>query len=275
MFYDVAGFNEGVAQPAKRAFALVAMTPAESKRLIAKGVAQLPEVKQVLKKGTLLISRGTTNAFVAEEVLGISISKSDYTAGIITEGELRATSQQRRLKPYVIRDGKVAEVSLEEAWAKLEKGDVVLKGANALDPAGNIGVLVGSDVGGTVGQAMPVVLPRGCAWITPVGLEKMVPSVIEASRKCDIYRYKYSTGLPCALLPFVNTLVVTEIQALKFLTGVDATHVASGGIGGSEGAVVLALEGVEENIDKAYSLITSIKGEASLPEPVESRGNAP
>ncbi len=39
------------------------------------------------------------------------------------------------------------------------------------------------------------------------------------------------------------SLVVTEIQALGILAGVKARHIAGGGIAGSEGAVVLLLEG--------------------------------
>jgi hypothetical protein len=38
-------------------------------------------------------------------------------------------------------------------------------------------------------------------------------------------------------MPVVNATVVTEIQALRILTGVKTTHVASGSIGGCEGAV--------------------------------------
>ena len=40
-----------------------------------------------------------------------------------------------------------------------------------------------------------------------------------------------------------------------------------GGIGGSEGAVVLLLEGYEENIEKAWDIVAGVKGESALPVP--------
>jgi hypothetical protein len=43
--------------------------------------------------------------------------------------------------------------------------------------------------------------------------------------------------------------------------------VGSGGIGGSEGAVVLLLEGYEENIEKAWEIVQSVKGEPPIAVP--------
>jgi hypothetical protein len=60
---------------------------------------------------------------------------------------------------------------------------------------------------------------------------------------------------------------LTEIQALALLAGVEATHVASGGVGGSEGAVVLSIEGEESRVEKAFELVKSIKGEPPVGMP--------
>ena len=84
------------------------------------------------------------------------------------------------------------------------------------------------------------------------------------------YNFKYSTGLPCALIPLINAEVVTEVQAFEILTGSRATHVASGGIGGSEGAVVLTLEGDENTIDRAFALVKTVKGELPVPSPEQT-----
>ena len=51
------------------------------------------------------------------------------------------------------------------------------------------------------------------------------------------------------------------------LAGVGATHVASGGIGGSEGTVVLSLEGSETAIEKAFKLVRAVKGESVIEHP--------
>lgn len=66
---------------------------------------------------------------------------------------------------------------------------------------------------------------------------------------------------------FFSIVVVTEIQTLKVLWGVSATHVATGGLGGSEGSVVLTIEGMEENVDRAFVLVKALKGEPALSLP--------
>ncbi len=46
------------------------VTTAMGKRLIGKGIAHHPQIQDVLEKGTLVIIAGTTNGYVAEEILG-------------------------------------------------------------------------------------------------------------------------------------------------------------------------------------------------------------
>jgi len=65
----------------------------------------------------------------------------------------------------------------------------------------------------------------------------------------------------------MDVLTVTEIQPLEMLTGVTATHVASGGVAGSEGSVILVMEGSEGPVKKALDLMNSIKGEPPFPMP--------
>ncbi len=269
MFYD--GFfasDEEIAEIEEELVSGIAvLTPAESKRLIAKAVAVLPEVRKAMKKGRVAIAGGTTNAFVAEELLGVSISKVNYTAGIISGGELGVTANVGRLQPYILVDGQVVDVRYQDIIKEFEAGDVFIKGANAVDAQGNAGVIVAGDSGGTIGTVWPTLVARGSHLIMPVGLEKLVPSVIEASERCGIGRFEYATGYPVGLIPIVNGQVVTEIQALEILAGVVSTHVASGGVGGSEGSVVLAIAGTEEDVAHAFELIRSIKGEPALPAP--------
>jgi hypothetical protein len=143
-------------------------------------------------------------------------------------------------------------------------GDVFIKGANAVDPHGNAAVLTGNNTGGTCGGHMGVLWARGASVVVPVGLEKLVPSVIDASRVGGTDRLKYSTGLKVGVWPIVNATVVTEIQAFQVLCGVKATHVASGGIGGGEGSVVMVLEGKDEAVADAFALVESIKGEPAV-----------
>lgn len=254
---------------------ILSLKPAESKRLIAKAVVRLPEVQWALRHGRIIVSMGTTNAYVAEELLGQPVSKYNYAAGFVAD-KLDQTDEPERILPYMWVKGEVVEVPTEEILAQgptrgllmqFQAGDVFVKGANAVDPFGNAAVLTGNDAGGTCGGHMGVLWARGAHVIVPVGLEKMIPSVVLASRKCGIERLKYSTGLKVGLWPIVNGTVVTEIQAFQVLCGVKATHVASGGIGGGEGSVVLVVEGKDEDVVRAFQLVESVKGE----EPIRVR----
>ena len=57
--------------------------------------------------------------------------------------------------------------------------------------------------------------------------------------------------------PIIGT-IVTEIEAMAILAGVDAYHYSAGGIAGAEGAVRILVEGTDE---EALELVKSIKGE--------------
>ena len=253
----------------KQTSALVVLNPAESRRLLAKATVALPEVQNAYKNGMIIIARGITNAFVTEELFGISVEpKAGQTVGMICGGITNANSGTPPCTWHVIRKGKVVE-GADSNVEILDFGpdDVFIKGANAVDREGNAGIFTSSVKGGTIGMAWPVVTPRECHLIMPVGLEKMVPSVIEAARHSGIYHFKYSTGLPAKLTPVLLGKVVTEIQAFAILAGVRAYHLASGGVGGSEGAVVLALEGDEKRVENAFELVKSIKGEPPVTLP--------
>jgi len=270
MFYGNIGLTE---QIDAEAWAIVVLTPSESKRLIAKAVATLPEVKKALTSGRMIISEGTTNAYIVEELLGVNIPREVYACGVIAGGGMSSVPTEVRIMPYLLKCGKVVDNSRAnwelhaELTKEFEADDVLIKGATAVDQWGNAGVFVAEGDGGGIGRDLPVVLSRGSHLIVPVGLEKLVPSVAEASRNCSILRFKHSFGFCPGVMPLVNAKVVTEVQALKILTGVTAIHVASGGVGGSEGAVVLSLGGKEDAIDQAFELVKSIKGEPPTPMP--------
>ncbi|MEW6232560.1 MAG: hypothetical protein AB1566_09655 [Chloroflexota bacterium] len=241
------------------------LTPAASKRLIARAVAALPEVQRARREGRIVIANGITNAFVAEEMLGRPVPKYNYAAGYVGHGQLSETAAEERLSPYVLLRGEPVDVPAKEFIKEFEAGDVFIKGGNAIDPQGHVGILMGDDRGGTIGMALGTVTARGAHLIMPVGLEKMVPSVIEAARMCGINRLSYALGKRVGLMPVTTGRAITEIQALALLCGVTATHVASGGIGGCEGSVVLVVEGSAEQVRRAFELVEAIKDEPSVP----------
>ncbi len=267
MFYEVDYPQKEPGQ--KQVSALVVLNPAESRRLLAKATVALPEVQNAYKNGMIIIARGITNAFVTEELFGTSVEpKAGQTVGMVCNGITNGNSGPPPCTWHVTRQGKVVE-GADSNVEILNFGaeDVFIKGANAIDPEGNAGICSTSVKGGTIGMCWPIVMPRGCQLIMPVGLEKMIPSVIEAALHSSIYCFKYSMGLPAKLMPVPTGKVITEIQALAVLTGVRAYHLASGGVGGSEGAVVLAIEGDEDRVVKAFDLVKSIKGEPPVTLP--------
>ena len=103
--------------------------------------------------------------------------------------------------------------------------------------------------------------------MVPVGREKPVPSVAQPSKNYSIQRFKHASRFCPAVIPLINGKVVNEVQAFRILTGVTAIHVGSGGIGGSEGSVVMSLGGEEKAVDQAFELVKSTKGEPPIPKP--------
>lgn len=265
MFYEVS-----VPEPqGKKIAALVVLNPSESRRLLAKAIVALPEVQNAWKNGTIIIARGITNAYITEELLGVKVEpKAGQTVGMVVAGCTNANCGPPPCTAHVIRKGKVVENADSTVEIKtFGPEDVFIKGANAVDRDGNAGIFVSSVKGGTWGMFTPIVTSRNSQVIIPVGLEKMIPSVWEAFNHSGIYHFKYSMGLPPKLTPAISGQVVTEIQALAVLCGVKAYHLGSGGVGGSEGAVILSIEGDEPHVVKAFELIKSIKGEPPVTLP--------
>jgi hypothetical protein len=246
--------------------ALFVLTPAESKRLIAKAVARLPEVTHALKDSEIVIGHGSTNVRVAEEIIGECPQRDQFISGLVINGTLCVTQAEEKPPMLVIRKGSLVppKLTMEETLKGFDHGSVFIKGANAVDPEGNAGAYVAHPSGGTIGFAYGILSARGCHLVVPVGLEKLVPSVREASNHLGQNTLYYSMGIRIGMIPMVNAKVVTEIHAFDVLFGLRAFHAGSGGLNGSEGSVIIAAEGEKERLDQAIDLIESIKGEPPL-----------
>ncbi len=242
------------------------LTSAESKRLIAKAVVQLPEVQEAMKEGYIYIGGGTTNAFIVEELTGDVIErKGDYTAGVITKGIHCVTDASVRIKPLVLKDGQPIDMSMGEVLEVMSGKDIFIKGGNAIDFEGNVGVMVGERWGGTIGRSMGRLMALGANLIMPVGLEKLIPSVPQASNFAGIDSVDYTLGMPVGMISVNYGTVITELSAMDTFADLDdILQISSGGVGGSEGAVTLGIEGEEEEVKKIIELIKEIKGEPSV-----------
>lgn len=248
---------------------LISLTPAESKRLIGRGLAAHPQVRHAFQAGNILVSNGTTTGYFVEELLGASLDISHFPCGVVTGGVLCQTPEER-LRSVMISKGAAVESDtrisdyeeLSAFAARLSAGDVYVKGANAIDPAGNAGFFLAHPTGGNIMTVLPRLMAQGIAFLIPAGLEKLVASVPEAQRHMrGIGEYSFTFGRGCGYVTVSNGVIFHEIAALGLLTGVRAWHVGSGGVGGSEGAVSLVVEGSTEQEAAAVRLLKEIKNE--------------
>ena len=139
---------------------------------------------------------------------------------------------------------------------KLGSGDVVLKGGNAFDSRGRPAVQVGSSVGGTSLAAVSSVIGCRARLIVPIGLEKRVfGDVHDLALLCND-----SKGVGPGLFPLPGT-IFNELDAIKLLTGADATMIAGGGVYGAEGAIWLVIDGQEEQLEAAAQLFSALADE--------------
>ncbi|OFV85181.1 MAG: hypothetical protein A2W26_09880 [Acidobacteria bacterium RBG_16_64_8] len=246
---------------------MVVLTPAESKRLLAKAVAGLPEVRWAYANGRLAVTSGTTDSLVVEELTGEKIEPYRFCVGMSAAGMLTMSAEEDRVLGRFYENGQRVDTPYPEFIKSLVKGDVIIKGANAVDPWGNAGVLLCNETGGLVGAMFGVASARGIQVISPVGLEKQVVSVPEAAAGWGQLTLDYAMGVRVGMSSLSGLLVVTEIQALALLAGVRARLLACGGIGGNEGAVVLLLEGDDDGLDRAIRLVEGLKGEPKMDVP--------
>lgn len=246
--------------------AVFALNPWESKRLIGRAVARLPEVQHALAEAQILIAHGSTNVYVAEEVLGYCPERDKYASGQVINGTLCQTESSE--KPPILRLVKGEPVppvpTMDETLAGWDDRCVFIKGANAVDPEFNAAIFNAHPGAGTIGFAFGKICGMGIPLIVPVGLEKLIPSVKQASTQLGHARVDYFNGQKIGMLPLINAKVITEIQAFEILFGLPAVHVGGGGVSGSEGTVVLSVNGEDAVVEAAIEEFNAIKGEPPL-----------
>jgi hypothetical protein len=237
------------------------VTTAMGKRLIGRAMAAHPDIQAVLQKGTLVIIAGTTNGYVAEEILrslgqAEGFSRLGFRRGVTVAPGAKA-AQADLAGDVVIRNGQwLKGQTILDVADDLQEGDIVLKGANAFDPHGQAAVQIGHPKGGTILAALPAVIGRRVRLIVPVGLEKRVfEDVNVLAQRCNA---PGSEGP--RLLPMPGE-IFTEIHAIRLLTGAEACLLAAGGIYGAEGSAWLGISGSEAQVQAAAGLIRSLAGE--------------
>ncbi|HEY3415592.1 MAG TPA: hypothetical protein VGM23_01795 [Armatimonadota bacterium] len=246
--------------------ASIVLTVAQGKRLIGKAVAQLPEVRRALQSGLLAIGRGTTNAYVAEEILGQTLPKGEYVAGRTMPAGIPGERLGRGTYPdIVLRDGTPVEgATVTGAVNEMKGGDVFIKGGNALNYGqGVVGVLMGHPQGGTIGSTYGAIVARKVQLIIPIGLEKMVIDDIYELSRLSLHTDNHPKAKVTSLFPMTGT-IITEIEAFAILCGVQAYLLSAGGVAGAEGAIWLLLDGEQDQLDQALALAHEVQGEPNM-----------
>ncbi len=246
--------------------AIITLDVAESKRLIARSLLEFHPVQRALREGKVIVAGGTTNGYIYEEITGKKIKKDKYTAGITCKGRMCVTPSADRIAPGVFIRGEEVEQDWMEVVEEFTAHDVFIKGGNAFDLEGNVGIMVGNPRSGTIGRALPIVNARGAELILPLGLEKLVPSVPEAASLMGIDVLSKGMGMKVGLNCITYGTLFTEVHALETLFEVEAFPAGAGGVGGSEGSQSILIVGSEEELERALKLALSVKGEPPLPE---------
>ncbi len=248
--------------------ATLSLTPALSKRVIARAVAALPEVRRAFSHGRVLISAGSTTAHVYLALTG-GWSDEPLACGMISS---KGTCIGRDMNTFLSQKGharfwffeKGQRINSDDLGAVLESlddGDVFIKGANALDQQGRVGVLLGVESGGILGHSYGYLMSRGVNLVLPVGLEKMVlGSIDRTAREMGTRKVDLTMGMPVGLMP-INGKRICEIEALSLLAGVEVFHAASGGLAGAEGSVLLLIKGSQPQVESAIKLFRELKGD--------------
>lgn len=237
------------------------VTPAMGKRLIGKGMAQLPEIQAVLEKGTLVIIAGTTNGYVAEEILTARGQAEGFSRVGFRRGATVAPGRKLAKAEFpgdvVIVDGEWQRgKTIFDVVNDLQAGDIVLKGANAFDSYGQAAVQIGHPQGGTIHAALAAVFGRRARLIIPVGVEKRVFENIVSLAKL--------VNAPEASGPRLYPLpgdIFTEMDAIELLTGAEVDLIAAGGIYGAEGAAWFGVSGPAGIEAAAVALVKSVRDE--------------
>ena len=238
----------------------ISLTPAAGKQLIALALAQNEHLLNAAREHTVVIVAGTTNTYVAKAVLE-AIGEDGFTGTHffrgITSGQPVPVGLPEMDGDVVIEKGRwIHGRIIQEVAHELKAGDIILKGANAVDlKTGDAAVLIGHPEGGTLTSIFAAAIGRRVEVIVPVGVEKRVDGPV--SQLCSLCNDAEASGTRLAMAP---GRAFTEIDAIRELTGAQATLIAAGGICGYEGIAWFQCTGTEEQLEQVKQLWQKVKG---------------
>lgn len=244
------------------------LTVGESKRLIAKGIAANEEVRERLENGMVIITLGTTNTYLAEELAGLAVPRGSFVTGrIFPSGKEDFTKGMKRQAEVVLIKGKRADISYTDALKRMTAKDIVFKGANMVNYAKRqAAVCVGAPDGGTVAKLRKYTDAGRGRWIVPVGLEKETTQDLYEIQKITNSDMQHGKGT--VRLNVTQGNIYTEIEAIKEFADVDVRITAKGGVDGAEGGVSLLICGMKTEVEKAENIVKQLQGEPAFTDKV-------
>jgi len=237
----------------------ISLTPAAGKQLIALALAQNETLLSAAKEHTVVIVAGTTNTYIAKAVLAAvgedGFTGSHFFRGIVSGKPVPADLPEMN-GDVVIEKGKwIHGKTIQEVAPTLKAGDIILKGANAVDlKTGDAAVLIGHPAGGTLAGIFEASIGRRVQVMVPVGVEKRVDGPV--SDLCRLCNDPEATGVRLAPAP---GKAYTELDAIRELTGAEAKLIAAGGICGYEGIAWFQCTGTDEQLAKVKACWQQVK----------------
>lgn len=240
--------------------ATVRLTVAEGKRLIAKGLDNNPQVQDRLQNGIVIITRGTTDTYIAEELAGLDAPHGAFVTGRISpEGKGDFSDGLESVSEIVMIKGAKSDIPYEKALAMLQPEDIVFKGGNMLNYAKQqTAVNIGAPDGGTTARMRRYTDQGRGRWIVPIGLEKDTSWDLE---QCAAVANGKAEKQQTVSLNVKTGDIYTEIEAIREFADVDVYPAAMGGVDGAEGGVALMICGSDEEVAKALEAVRSVLGE--------------
>ncbi|MFO7837050.1 MAG: hypothetical protein R6V83_10355 [Candidatus Thorarchaeota archaeon] len=255
----------------------ITLTVPEAKQIIAKAIAERADVKNALNNGQVLLKGGTTVSAISEELVG---EKLRIGGRITSNGTKNALEKHNQSHSLLISQGKVrnADNKIEQITGDMQRSDVIITSANALDADGNAAMMAAAPLGHKAGKAISGFASQGCKVIVAVGLEKLIPgSIRQAVLSAGRESIDKALGSAVGLIPIIGE-VFTEKEAVMSLADVKATVISSGGIYGAEGATTMVVSGQKEDVETIYQLVLEIKGTETSGTPeslIECRRGCP
>lgn len=236
----------------------VTTTVNEGKALIVEAIYHLKSVQYALDHGKVLLKGGTTVSSLAEKIVGISLRISGRVSARGTK-----SSQIKSDHPHsiLIENGKYrnADDHFAEIVLSMDKDDVIVVGANAIDVHGNAAMMAGAPGGGNPGLAFSAMACEGVKVIIACGMEKLIPGNInDIVKKTGRKSSDVAFGMSVGLIPIFGE-IITEREAIRVFGDVEVAIIGKGGLDDGHSALTMILDGEKQELTKVLPVLDRIR----------------